>query len=118
MNARRILNMTIGVGILGALVATVWKGARTGIGFASGSILSILSLYGWINLAGALGASEKPPKRASVAFLAARYVLIGVAVYVIVKILEVRPEAVLAGLLASTAAVLIEILVELFFLKP
>ena len=42
-----------------------------------------------------------------------RYLLVGAAVYVIVKVLEITLVAVLAGLFVSVAAVIIEILFEL-----
>jgi hypothetical protein len=51
--------------------------------------------------------------RGSAVFFALRYLIIGAAAYVIVKILEISVMPVLAGLFVSAAAVLIEILYEL-----
>jgi hypothetical protein len=45
--------------------------------------------------------------------IALRYAIVGVAVYVIVRVLGITPVAVLAGLLAAFAAVILEILYEL-----
>jgi hypothetical protein len=45
--------------------------------------------------------------------IALRYAIVGLAAYAIVRILGITPVAVLAGLLAAFAAVILEILYEL-----
>jgi len=47
--------------------------------------------------------------------IALRYLLIGAAIYAIVKLLGFTPVAVLWGLLAAFGAVVLEILCELIF---
>jgi len=59
-----------------------------------------------------MGASA-PKVRGWGVLIALRYAIVGLAVYVIVRILGITPMAVLAGLLAAFAAVILEILYEL-----
>ncbi len=110
---RRMSRMTAALGVAGALIAAIWRGPRAGVGFLAGAIISMISLRWWTSLAGAIGSSGKAPMRGSVVLLSLRYLAVGGAVYVIVKILEIALAPVLAGLFVSVAAVIIEILYEL-----
>ena len=65
-------------------------------------------------LVNVLGGSPKPGPLAAV-MSGLRYLLIGSAVYLIVRFLGVTPAAVVWGLLAAFAAVILEILYELIF---
>jgi ATP synthase I subunit len=107
------------LGASGTLAFVLARGPRPGIGFLCGAVLSILNLRWWSRLVDSLGRSEddpaKVPSRASVGMLIRRYVLAGVAIYVIVKILESALVAVLAGLFVTVAAVILEILYEVLF---
>jgi len=111
---RRIRLLTIAVGLVG--VAWIWfkQGAKPAAGFLMGATLSMLNLEGISMLVHAIGGSRKPGPVAGL-LIALRYVLIGVALYVIVMILGFTPIVVLAGLLASFGAVTLEILYELIF---
>jgi len=113
----RILRLTILIGVAGALVAFAWRGPRAGGGFLTGAAISYVSLLSWKNLADSLGASAKPPARASAALLGSRYLIAAAIIYVIFKITGITLGAVFAGLLASLAAVLLEILYEVAFLR-
>ena len=57
------------------------------------------------------------PLRGTVFVMVLRYAVIGAALYAILKILEITLAAVLCGLFVSVAAILIEILYELLFLR-
>ncbi len=113
---RRIRLLTIAVGVTGVAVFWFRQGARPATGFLMGSALSILNFQGLSMLANAIGGSSKPGPLAAL-LIALRYVLIGCALYVIVMVLGFTPTPVLAGLLASFGAVILEILFELLFLS-
>jgi hypothetical protein len=109
----RMTRIAAATGIAGVLIALVWRGPRVAAGFLVGALISMVNFRWWTTLANALGSSGKTPMRGSVALLSMRYLLLGAAVYVIVKILEIALAPVLAGLFVAVAAVLIEILYEL-----
>lgn len=90
----------------------VWQGAKPASGFLMGALLSMLNLEGLTRLTGSIEGSSRPGPAAA-ALIALRYVLIGVALYVIVKILGFAPVAVLSGLLTAFGAVVLEVLYEL-----
>ena len=109
---RRLRILTIVVGIAGAVVVLLWQGARPAAGFLIGGVLSMLNLEGISRLTYAIGGASKPGAAAA-ALIALRYVLIGVALYVIVKFLGFAPVVVLAGFLSAFGAVLLEALYQL-----
>src|SRR5579862_370194 len=110
----RMSRLAAAVGVAGTRGALVWKGPRTAVGFLVGALISMVNLRWWTSLASALGNTPgSPPLRGSTALLGMRYLLVGAAIYVIVKVLEITLAAVLAGLFVSVAAVIIEILFEL-----
>ena len=110
--------MTLGLGILGALVALFWRGVNDASGFVIGSSLSLLNFKWWKGLANALGGpSGERPLRANAVFLTARYGVAAALIYVIVRFLGITLAAVLAGLFVSVAAIILEILYELIFVR-
>jgi hypothetical protein len=113
---RRIRLLTIVVGVGGTVGFWLARGARPAAGFLMGAALSILNFQGLSMLANTIGRSSKPGPVAAV-LIALRYVLIGCALYVIVMVLRFTPMPVLAGLLASFGAVILEIFYELIFLS-
>jgi hypothetical protein len=110
---QRMTRIAAATGVAGVLTALIWRGPRVSAGFLAGALLSMVNFRWWTGLANALGSSGKPPRRGTAVWLGLRYVAVAGAVYVIVKILEISVLPVLAGLLVSVAAVLIEILYEL-----
>jgi hypothetical protein len=106
----RVLRLTLVLGGLGAVAILAKYGVRDALGFAAGAGLSYLSFRSWNRLAESLGESGKVPATGSAAFLALRYVLIGVAIYVIVRVLGSNPAALIVGLLVSFAALVFELL--------
>jgi len=109
---RRIRWLSILVGTVGTVAVWVVQGVRPASGFLSGAALSLLNFQGLASLANSLVATRQPRALAAV-LIALRYVLIGAAIYVIVKLLGFTPSAVIWGLLAVFGAVILEILYEL-----
>ncbi|MEO7145361.1 MAG: ATP synthase subunit I [Bryobacteraceae bacterium] len=101
--------------VAGAIALGFARGVGWGAGFFCGAALSLLNFRWWKTLVGALGASGEVPFRGSAAILGLRYLLIGGAIYVIVKYLEVNLVAILLGLFVSIAAVIAELLYELIY---
>jgi len=111
---RRVRLFAVAVGLTGA-VAVLWtQGSRPAAGFLLGAALSILNFRGLLMLVNILGGSSKPGPLAAV-LVGLRYLLMGCAIYVIVRFLGVTPGAVVWGLLAAFAAVILEILYEFIF---
>jgi len=109
---RRIKALTVVVGLIGTAGILVLRGRNEGIGFLAGSAVSYLNFELLSGFAGVMGGSA-PKAKGWGLLLALRYAIIGAAIYVIVRVLGITPVAVLAGLLAAFAAVLLEILYEL-----
>jgi len=114
---RRILRFAVLLGLAGAAVAFVIRGPRAAGGFLAGSAISALSLESWKRFARGLNSSETRPGATSAVFLGARYLIAGAVVYAIVKLTGITLGAVFVGLLVSLAAVLLNFLYELAFLK-
>lgn len=114
---RRIQRLIIGIALLGAAIAAAKFGVRAGAGFAAGALLSYFSFHMIRGVAGGIGSAAARRAGAYAALFLMRYALLGAVVYVIVKYLEVSLMALLAGLFASAAAVLAEVLYELAFSK-
>lgn len=112
---QRIVRFTIALGILGAIAAGMRFGPRTAGGFLCGASISVLNF--WTLERMTLAITSSGTARGSAGLFGLRYFMVGGAVYVIVKILEISLMSVLAGLFVSAAAVIVEILYELVFLK-
>jgi len=102
-------------GTLGFLITAGWRNA---LGFACGAVISHFNFGLWKRIAAAVGEQgPQAPSDAKAVTLGIRYLLIGGAVFVIIKVLDVSPLAVLGGLLVTVAAVLTELICQLIFLK-
>jgi hypothetical protein len=89
------------------------RGPRDAAGFLAGAAFSLISLRSWIRLTQAASrASSVPSARTYGLFLALRYVLLAVGLYVIVKVLGITPVATIVGLLVSFAAVILGLVYE------
>ena len=98
-------------GLAGVLVYAGWRAA---LGFGCGAVIAHFNFGLWKRIAGAVGEQgPKTPGDSKAVLLGMRYLLIGGAVFVIIKILEVSAMAVVAGLLVSVAAVLVELVLQL-----
>ncbi len=107
---RRIERWIGVVGVVGAIYAAVAHGWRDAVGFVAGAAFSWFSFRHWRGFVEGLGSGLR--KRSSLWWIA-RLALIAILAYVIVKILNVKIVALLAGLLAAGAAAILEILYQL-----
>jgi ATP synthase I chain len=110
---RRVYWLTAVFGLIGFVSYFVVLGPRPAFGFLLGAMGSFgnLWLFGWLARSIAPGEAPRKPWQAG-AFIG-RYLLLFTIGYVIVKALDVNPLAVILGLLASTAGVLLSSIVEL-----
>jgi hypothetical protein len=111
ISEKRVLWLTLALGAIGSAAVLARYGWRDGLGFAVGAGLSYFSFRSWGKLAQAIGASGKAPVMGSAAFLALRYVLIGLAIYAIIEGLGSTPGALIVGLLVSFVALILELLI-------
>ena len=117
---RRIVRLTLGLGFLAAIPVAIWFSWQAGVGVFIGAVLA------WINarwLQQALDALTRlsiaqagaPKPRISAAVyvkFAARYVLMGVVIYIMMTYFAVPVVSLLSGLLALGAAAMAEFLYE------
>jgi ATP synthase I chain len=111
---RRIRLLTLAIGVAGTAALFIRADWRAALGFLLGAALSVLNFQGVTMLAGVLGATRRPGAFAAFT-IALRYIVIGFALYVILKLLGFAPLPVLAGLLAPFGATILEIFYELIF---
>ena len=108
----RIKYLTLLVAAAGTAFVLFARGRGAAAGFLAGAGISYVNFELLSGLAHVMGASA-PKARGWGGLIALRYAIVGLAVYVIVRILGITPVAVLVGLLAAFAAVVLEILYEL-----
>lgn len=108
----KILQAIAVIGTGGALVLGGWK---TGVGFLLGAALSGLNFHWLHKLVRGLGGDSKP--RGRTVILGFRYLILGAGAYVIVRLFRINPTAVLAGLFVLTAAVFVEVIVEIVYAR-
>jgi ATP synthase I subunit len=113
----RIMRVGMVLGGAGTVYAWVRHGSRAAIGFLVGSLLSLFNFHSLRRLAEGLGAGSGAPFGGSAVFYGLRYFMVGGAVYVIVKVLEISLMSVLAGLFVAAAAIIVEILYELIYAR-
>ena len=108
----RIQRYALICGVAGTVITLLARNAREAAGFLAGALLSLITVESWSRVASALNpeAGKKTSIGASGVFLAVRYLVVGGAIYGIVKVLGVTPVVILLGLLVSFAAVVVEIL--------
>jgi hypothetical protein len=108
----RIRRLIIIIGLVGTVAVLLLRGPREAVGFLAGAAFSLISLRSWMRLSEAVGAGSAPSVRAHGLFLALRYVLLAVGLYVIVNVLGITPVATIVGLLVSFAAVILGLVYE------
>jgi hypothetical protein len=123
---RRIEYFTIAIGASAAIAAAIIWGWRASAGVASGAALSWIN-YRWLKqgvatlarLSTAQAGSEKARVPASVylKFLG-RYVLLIAAAYAILRSFKLPVASLLAGFFAVIAAVIVELIGQLFRSDP
>ena len=111
---RRVYILTAGLALAGFAALWPTQGFKTALAYLLGAAVSIgnLYLFGYLSRAISPAPGESKPWEAR-AFIS-RYLLLFAGGYAIVKVLGVNPLAVIVGLLASTAAVIASIIIELF----
>jgi hypothetical protein len=114
---RRMARIAVVLAVAATAAAAVRFGWRDALGFGVGAGVSILNFHWWKRVAAGMGDTEEPRHPASAVFLGMRYVLLGAICFVIIKFFGVSYLALLAGLLISVAAVLVEIVYELVFTR-
>jgi hypothetical protein len=108
----RIRRLTIIIGLVGTAAVLLLRGWRAAVGFLAGAAFSLISLRSWMRLSEGVGAGSAPSVRAHGLFLALRYVLLTVGLYVIVNVLGITPVVIIVGLLVSFAAVILGLVYE------
>ncbi|MBV8810850.1 MAG: ATP synthase subunit I [Acidobacteriaceae bacterium] len=112
ISVRRMYGLTSVYGVIGFLCYLALQGLRPAIGFALGAAGSLGNLWVFERLsAGLAPGKERKPWQAGA--YVTRYLILFGGGYVIVKSLGVNPLPVILGLLASTAAVLTSLIIEL-----
>ena len=103
------------IAVLGTCGAFVLGGWKTGAGFLLGAAISGLN-YQWLHkLVAGLGAPSRPRPRSIV--LGFRYVILGGAAYVILRLSPISLTACLVGLFVLTASVFVEVIFELVYAR-
>lgn len=109
-----LYRLTILFGLAGTIFNYAYGGFRPALAFALGAAISVLNLWLFNRLARGIEPGEGSKKPWQAGAFAARYLIFFAAGYVIVKALDVSPLPVVFGLFASTAAVLLSSVLELF----
>ena len=103
------------IGVAGTAFVLVNAGWRPAFGFALGAAISDINFRLWKRVVNSVG--EPSGAQGSAGLLGMRYVLIGAAVFAIMRVLDVSALAVLGGLLVTVAAALVEITRQLILGK-
>jgi hypothetical protein len=115
----RIFRLTQVMSAAGVAAYSVAGGWRAGLGFLLGALISYLNFRWLKRTVDALGAlaGAKPPSARVAVLLGLRYLLLGLGAYAIVKFSEISLTAALVGLFMPALAVILEILIELFYAR-
>lgn len=108
--AARVSRTIAIIGCAGAIAGFAWKGWRVGVGFLLGAAAAWLNFRWLKGFVAGLGPGAKPG--VSAIFFAFRYIVLAAGAYVILKYSELNLPAVLTGLFAPLAAVIVEILIQ------
>lgn len=111
---RLLYQLTAVLGAIGFVLYLILVGIGPAFGFALGAACSIgnLWLFDWLTRSLTPGESRRRPWKPAIFVL--RYFILLASGYAIVELLGVNALTVIWGLLTSTAAVLIALIVELF----
>lgn len=106
-----------GLGAAGALLLLLLRGPQWGAGFLVGAAFSLTGLEWWKAIGRGLDGSGRRPLLGSTVLLMLRLPVVAALVYVIVNLSGIASGAVVAGLLVSTAGIVVEVLYEAVFPK-
>jgi hypothetical protein len=111
---RRVSWIILALALIGSAVMALVKGARIGLAFLVGAMVSYASFWGWRQVVDAV--TPAPRKRSSFPFIL-RILLLFVLAYAIIRFLGLNVAAAASGLLVSAAAVLLELVFELIYAR-
>ncbi len=111
-SVRRLYWLTGSFGLAGFVSYFYLEGPRSALGFALGALGSFGNLWLFERLARGIAPGDAPRKPWQAGAFAARYVVLFAVAYAIIRGLGVNALAVVLGLLASTAAVIISSIVD------
>ena len=115
---QRIEQFTVFLAVVGVVLAWGVYSLQHALGFAVGTVLAYLSFLIMKRLANALGpdaqTSQKKPRAGSAVGVALRYVVIAGVLFGLTKYGGVSLWPIFAGLMTTVAAVLAEIIYELW----
>jgi len=114
---RRIRLAMLWLGLGGTAVALFTYSWRHALAFLAGALASLANFRCLHQLAASLGEGGRKRRRRVLWFLILRYALLGAVGYVIVKVFGLNLTAALAGLFVAVAAVVVEILYELLYVR-
>jgi ATP synthase I chain len=110
---RRIYRGMKWLACAGALAGLCFKGWLWALAFLLGAAASYLN-FSWLDqIVAAIGPNASPPRKLLWVFLGLRYVLLGGAGYVIVRVFGMNALAAVIGLFVPIASVFLETLYEL-----
>lgn len=110
---RRIYRWMAAAAAAGAAAGFWFLGWRWALAFLAGAAGGYFS-FSWLHAAVAsIGPDRRPPRKRVVAFAALRYLILGAAGYVIVKVFGMNAIGAVVGLFVPAAAFIFEILYEL-----
>jgi hypothetical protein len=113
LSTRRLYWFTAVIAVIGSTWCWMrWNWPVSG-GFLFGSLASFGNLWIWDSIAASLSGDSNRRTTTATAVFAGRFLALFAFGYVIVKSWHLQPLAAILGLLASSAAVVIEILIEL-----
>jgi hypothetical protein len=110
---RRIYRGMKWITAAGALAAVPFLGWTWSLGFLLGGAAAYLNFVWLHQVVEAMGPNAKPTRKRVYVFVAVRYLFLGGAGYVIVKVFGMNVIGALSGLFVPVAAVIFEILYEL-----
>jgi len=111
---RRIKIIIFVLGVGGAIGVAIRRDLAAGGGYLTGAAVSFLSYWRWEQIVGSLGGA--PKGRRSLWWMLRSLILVALA-YVIIRFLGLSLPAAMVGLLVSAAAVVLELIYEIIFLK-
>jgi len=115
--SNRLARLVVALGLLGTVGALAWRGWPWGAGFFLGSLISTLN-FGWLRrMVDSLSPAAPRKRRRGSVFLALRYLLLGAVAYAIVRYSSVSLPAVFAGVFVLTAAIMIEVVIEIVYAR-
>lgn len=117
-SVERIFRLILLTAVVGALAGWIVRDWRWSAGFLLGALASYFNFRWLKQLVDSLGeaaVTRRHPRARIAAFMGLRYLLLGLAAYVILNFSELSLNAALMGLFVSVAAVLLEIIFELIY---